>query len=102
MRMVSRRAGQVAVIAILAVATSFAFAQSPIPIADVQRSASVTFDQDVLPLFQKKCLACHSASAKKGALVLETPASILKGGETGPAVVAGKSGESLLLKLASH
>lgn len=87
---------------VAAVTGAAARAQSPIPIADVQRSAPVTFEQDVLPLFQKKCLACHSASAKKGALVLETPASILKGGETGPAVVVGKSGESLLLKLASH
>jgi len=34
--------------------------------------------------------------------VLETPATILEGGDTGPAVVAGKSTESLLLKLAAH
>ena len=34
--------------------------------------------------------------------MLETPQSILKGGVSGPAVVAGKSGESLLLKVAAH
>src|SRR4029077_8167000 len=32
----------------------------------------------------------------------ENPKSILKGGETGPAVVPGKSGDSLLLLTASH
>ncbi|HEY2148418.1 MAG TPA: c-type cytochrome domain-containing protein, partial [Pirellulales bacterium] len=35
-------------------------------------------------------------------LILETPQSILKGGDSGPAVVAKKSGESLLLKAAAH
>src|SRR5204863_1555292 len=32
----------------------------------------------------------------------ETPATILKGGENGPAVVPGKSAGSLLLKAAAH
>ena len=34
--------------------------------------------------------------------MLETPQTILKGGDSGPAVVAGKSAESLLLKAAAH
>jgi len=74
----------------------------PIPIAAVTRSAPVEFDRDILPVLRKNCLACHSAGEKQGSLVLETAPQILKGGETGPAVVAGRSGESLLLKLAAH
>ncbi len=81
---------------------SLARAQSPIPIADVQRNSPVSFEQEILPLFQQKCLACHNASKKQGALVLESPQTILAGGDSGPAVVAGKSAESLLLQLASH
>ena len=38
----------------------------------------------------------------KADLVLETPADILKGGESGPAVVPRKGAESLLLKVAAH
>src|SRR3982750_825085 len=34
--------------------------------------------------------------------VAESPKTILKGGETGPAVIPGKSGESLLLLTAAH
>ena len=34
--------------------------------------------------------------------MLENPQSILKGGDSGPAVVAGNSAESLLLMLGSH
>src|SRR5204863_1384438 len=48
------------------------------------------------------CLACHNQTTVKGDLILETPDTILKGGESGPAVVRGKSTESLLLQLASH
>src|SRR6185503_1860336 len=38
----------------------------------------------------------------KAGLILETPQTILKGGDTGPAVVPGKATESLLLKAAAH
>jgi WD40 repeat protein len=74
----------------------------PIPIQALTREKAVDFSSEVLPLFKKNCLACHNASDAKGDLVMETPQTILKGGETGPAVVPGKAGESLLLKVASH
>jgi WD40 repeat protein len=73
-----------------------------IAIADIKRASPVDFQKDVLPLFKKSCTACHNKTDAKGDLVLETPATILKGGESGPAVVPGKSGQSLLLKVASH
>jgi WD40 repeat protein len=56
------------------------------------------FDKDVLPLLKKNCLACHSSNKAKADLVLETPALMRKGGESGPAIVPGKSDESLLIK----
>ncbi|MFN9720805.1 MAG: c-type cytochrome domain-containing protein, partial [Planctomycetota bacterium] len=73
-----------------------------IPIADVQRSEPVMFEKDILPLLQRSCLACHSATEKQGDLILESPAAILKGGDSGPAIEAGKGAESLLLKVAAH
>jgi WD40 repeat protein len=76
-------------------------ARTNTPIATINHPGPVQFMTEVLPLFKKSCLACHNASTAKGDLVLETPASILKGGESGPAVVPGKSVESLLLKAAS-
>lgn len=74
----------------------------PIEIAELKREAPVDFEKEVLPALTKNCLACHNAKDAEGDLVLETPQSILKGGFSGPAVVAGKSGESLLLKVAAH
>lgn len=74
----------------------------PIPIASLQRSEPVDFNKEVLPLLQRSCLACHSASERQGDLVLESPEAILKGGDNGPAIVAGKGADSLLVKLAAH
>ena len=50
------------------------------------------------PLLQEHCVECHGAKEPEGGLVLESYADFLKGGESGPIVVAGKSGESLLVK----
>ena len=58
----------------------------------------VDFQSDVLPIFKRNCLACHNATDAKGDLVLETPATILKGGENGAVVVPRKSQDSSLLK----
>lgn len=77
-------------------------AQDPISIDVLQRTDSVSFEKEILPILQKNCLACHSASEKHGGLILESPAAILKGGDSGAAVVPGKSADSLLLKLSAH
>ncbi|MFO0895806.1 MAG: c-type cytochrome domain-containing protein [Pirellulales bacterium] len=74
----------------------------PIEIAKVERDAPVDFGRDIAPILSAKCLACHSASSAEGDLVLESPASLLKGGGNGPAAVPSKSAESLVLKLAAH
>jgi WD40 repeat protein len=71
-------------------------------IAELSRSQPVDFQNDILPIFKNNCLACHNQTKAKAELVLETPQTILKGGDSGPAVVPGKSAESLLLKAAAH
>jgi mono/diheme cytochrome c family protein len=53
-------------------------------------------------VFAKHCVSCHNAKDEEGELVLESYAALMKGGETGPAVVPGKGDESLLLKLIRH
>jgi WD40 repeat protein len=77
-------------------------ALKPIEIADVKHDGPVDFEKEILPIFRRNCLACHSATEAQSDLTLETPQTILKGGSEGPAVVAGKSAESLLLKLAAR
>src|SRR5690242_6428273 len=72
-----------------------------IDIAEIKRDDDVDFEKEVLPIFRRNCLACHSATEAQSDLVLESPQTILKGGSEGPAAVANKSAESLLLKLAA-
>ncbi len=59
--------------------------------------ASVTED-DVLPVFQIRCVECHGKRQQKGGLDLRTRASRLKGGKSGPGFVPGKPEESLIVK----
>lgn len=53
----------------------------------------------VQQIFNKQCLDCHAAQEPEGHLVLEDFQSLMKGGESGPAVAPGKSSESLLIKM---
>jgi hypothetical protein len=58
------------------------------------------FETRVRPILVEHCYKCHSAQAKspKGGLRLDSRENLRKGGDTGPAIVPGKPGESLLIK----
>ncbi|MDP6553483.1 MAG: PSD1 and planctomycete cytochrome C domain-containing protein [Pirellulaceae bacterium] len=53
---------------------------------------------DILPLLLLRCGVCHGTRKQESGLDVRSLASLLKGGKSGPAVVAGKSDESLLVK----
>ena len=53
---------------------------------------------DIVPIMQLRCTVCHGARKQEAKLDLRTPAGMLRGGESGPALVPGKPGESLILK----
>ncbi len=53
---------------------------------------------DVEVLIQEHCVECHGAKDPDGGLVLESFAELMKGGESGPVLVAKKSTESLLIQ----
>ena len=76
--------------------------RKPIAIAKIDRKTPVDFEKEILPILKNNCLACHNKTTTKADLILETPQDILKGGESGKVVVPKRSGESLLLKVASH
>jgi hypothetical protein len=62
------------------------------------------FREKVKPVLEAECYRCHSARAEKvrGGLRLDSREGLLGGGDTGPAVVPGKSGESLLVRAIRH
>ncbi|MBL9155169.1 MAG: PSD1 domain-containing protein [Verrucomicrobiales bacterium] len=65
------------------------------------------FETKIRPVLVENCYGCHSADAQaqgklKAGLFADSREGLLTGGETGPALVAGKPGESLLLKVLNH
>ncbi len=59
---------------------------------------SVDYTRDIKPILKGRCYACHGALKQESGLRLDTAALLLQGGDSGPAVVAGKIDESLLIE----
>lgn len=54
------------------------------------------FESNVRPVLSQYCYDCHGAESQKGGLRLDHIQTILSGGDSGPALVAGKVAESRL------
>ncbi len=83
--------------------TAAAFALLFAPAAEPDAKQVEFFENKIRPVLVEQCYSCHSAEAKgkkklKGGLMLDTKEALLKGGDTGPAVVPGKPADSLLMK----
>jgi hypothetical protein len=55
------------------------------------------FEKHVRPVLVENCFRCHGPRKQMGGLRLDSPAALLKGGYTGPAVHPGDPGSSLLV-----
>ena len=53
----------------------------------------------VHPILDRYCVGCHGPDKAKAGLRLDSHPSLLKGSKNGPVLVAGKSTESVLIKL---
>ena len=58
----------------------------------------VDFRRDVWPILQARCMTCHGPEKQKSSLRVDSRAALLKGGDSGPAIVAGEPGEELLAR----
>src|SRR5687768_4993606 len=55
------------------------------------------FDRQIQPLLKAKCWGCHGEGMElEGQLDLRSRQALLRGGDSGPAVVPGKAADSLL------
>ncbi len=73
-----------------------------IAFAKPKRAGAVDFEKEILPILKGSCLACHNKTTTKAELILETAQEMIKGGESGHAVVPKRGADSLLVKVASH
>jgi mono/diheme cytochrome c family protein len=60
------------------------------------------FKQHVKPLLVKNCLRCHGGQTVESGFDLSDRPLLLKGGDAGPAVIAGNAKDSYLFKLVTH
>ncbi|MFO0807233.1 MAG: c-type cytochrome domain-containing protein [Gemmataceae bacterium] len=71
----------------------------PKPPVKTPPATNLSFAKDVQPILKQRCETCHGFMGKiKGGLDLRTLNSLLKGGESGPAVVRGKPETSPLVE----
>lgn len=80
-------AAQAAAILLSAVLFLTTAGSSPLEAADAN---------EVLALFQRRCVECHGAAKQNGGLRLDSVDAVFKGGKSGPAISAGKAAESTL------
>jgi hypothetical protein len=68
--------------------------------AELSREHLEFFERKIRPVLAERCYECHSAAKNKakGGLTLDTHAGLLKGGDTGPALVPGDPEKSRLIE----
>jgi len=73
---------------------------SKLPAASTK--SGITYTTDIKPIFDASCIKCHGAQKPKAKLRLDNLEGILKGGEDGKVVEAGKSDKSMLVLNIAH
>jgi mono/diheme cytochrome c family protein len=64
----------------------------------VVAAAPVDYSRDIQPILTQHCTSCHGAKKKRSNLRLDSVSAARLGGDSGPALVPGKSGDSRLFQ----
>jgi WD40 repeat protein len=80
----------------------FALAADPIQVVTIDHKQPINYDTEIAPILTAKCAGCHSGKVRRGKYDMSTVTGLVAGGDTGPAIVPGKSADSLLVKLAGR
>jgi hypothetical protein len=65
--------------------------------ASARADEPLDYGRDIRPILAKHCYECHGPDKQQAGLRLDSVAAAKEGGNSGAAVVPGKSGESLLI-----
>ena len=75
----------------------FSAQQKTAAVAKPTKDQIAFFETKIRPVLVDKCYACHGPTAKMGGLRVNSVAALLKGGQSGPAIVPGEPNQSLLV-----
>jgi len=83
----------------LLLAGTFFFTTSACRADEPSPEAVMFFENKIRPILVENCYECHSVESTKvkGGLLLDSRDALLKGGDSGPAIVAGDPDKSLLI-----
>ena len=62
------------------------------------QAETVDYAKQIAPLLEEYCIDCHGADDPDGEFALDSFAALMKGGEDGAPIIAGKANDSLLIK----
>ena len=65
-------------------------------------AATEFFEARVRPILVDQCVKCHGPKKQSSGLRLDSREAMLKGGDSGPAVVPSKANESLMIQAVAH
>ncbi|MFO0915343.1 MAG: DUF1553 domain-containing protein [Pirellulales bacterium] len=80
------------------IATLFLICASSLRGEEAANVGADQFEREVRPVLVGKCLGCHSAAKSESGLRLDQRDLLLKGGDSGPAVVPGDAKASLMIQ----
>ena len=63
-----------------------------------ERANLERFETDIRPLLAQRCYSCHGFEKQFGALRVDSREALVTGGKSGPAIVPGDAGSSLLIR----
>jgi uncharacterized membrane protein len=86
------------VVRLLVVILGLSLWASSLSSADTATTAQATLDQAALHILDDSCVKCHGVAKSRGRLRLDTRQTALAGGKSGPALIPGDAGHSLLMR----
>jgi ankyrin repeat protein len=83
------------ILLILPVVAATVAAQPAMPPA---ATVKIDYEKHVKPILAQKCNSCHGEDVQQAGLRLDKRQNAMRGGDYGPVILSGKSGESRLIK----
>jgi len=77
-------------------------ADEPAVVANPTADQLRFFETNVRPVFIEHCQKCHGSTKQWGGLRLDSREALVRGGDSGAAIVSGKPNESLLIRAVRH
>lgn len=75
---------------------------APLLLAGTDDASVAFFESRIRPFLIADCQDCHGSKRQRGGLRVDSRENLLRGGDSGPAVVPGQAGESRLFRAIRH